>query len=302
MSNLERAPGHVSFGFFSDLISLTKPKITLMALLVAIAGLLHAQEQPTLLNTSVLFSLLGIVFLVSGSSALNMYLERELDARMARTKERPLPAKRIHAYWAILVGLVSALFASFLLLHASNTLTVIAGILSLGLYVWGYTPLKKRSWVALLVGSIPGAMPVMLGYLSWAGHLDQKSISLFLWAFLWQIPHFLAISIFREKEYTAAGFPVMSASLGIKLTKNMLIVTSWLLVFSTVGLYMSAIIDLKLLVIALFFGVWFLWTCHRGFYTLDTNIWAKRAFKASLVYQSLVFVLLIYAGISACFV
>lgn len=289
--------GQDALSFVNDLVSLTKPKITLMALMVAIAGLLHAQEQPRLLTSSVLLSLLGIALLVSGSSALNMYVERDLDQRMTRTKERPLPAGRISAGWAIAVGALSALCASLLLLRASNVMTVVAGFFSLGLYVWCYTPLKQKSWVALLVGSVPGAMPVMLGYLSWAGHMDGKAIALFMWAFLWQIPHFLAISIFREDEYTAAGFPVMSATLGLPLTKRMLIITSWLLVLSTVGLYLSHIIDATLLVLALVLGAWFLWTCHRGYEREATHAWAKKAFRASLVYQSLLFVLLIYAGL-----
>lgn len=290
--------GHDALSFIGDLLSLTKPKITLMALLVALGGLLHAQEKPLSITTPVLLSLLGIALLVGGSSALNMYVERELDQRMERTRERPLPAGRLSAGWAIAVGAFGAGAAFLLLMSASNGLTVIAGIISLGLYVWCYTPLKQKSWVALIVGSVPGAMPVMLGYISWAGHMDGKAASLFLWAFLWQIPHFIAISIFREAEYSAAGFPVMSASFGIPVTKRVLIITSWLLVFSTVGLYLSGIINVWLLFIALTLGVWFLWICHRGFFKAQTNDWAKKAFRASLVYQTLLFVLLIYAGLT----
>ena len=268
-----------------------------MAVLVAAAGLLHAPGQPSVIAWPALASLLGIAFLVSGSSALNMYLERFLDKKMTRTKDRPLPAGRLHAAWALVVGGVCIVGASVLLLLKSNNLTLCLGLLSWVLYVWCYTPLKQKSWTSLLVGSLPGAMPVMLGYLSWSGAIDTKALALFLWAFLWQIPHFLAISLFREQEYTAAGCPVLSAQCGIDLTKKVLLFTSWLLVFSTLGLYSSGVISLGLLIASLILGAWFLVVCHQGSRLSDTHQWAKRAFRASLLYQSALFVLLIYAAL-----
>ena len=281
----------------SDVIALTKPKITLMAVLVAAAGLLHAPGQPSVITWPAVASLLGIAFLVSGSSALNMYLERFLDKKMTRTKDRPLPAGRLHAAWALAVGVVCITGAALLLLFKSNALTLALGLVSWVLYVWCYTPLKQKSWISLLVGSLPGAMPVMLGYLSWSGEIDAKAIALFFWAFLWQIPHFLAISIFREQEYTAAGCPVLSATCGIAFTKKVLLFTSWLLVISTIGLYASGIINAGLLAACLILGAWFLFVCHQGSRNSDTNAWAKRAFHASLLYQSALFVLLIYAAL-----
>lgn len=278
-----------------DMVALTKPKITIMALLVALGGLLHAGPNISLMPA--LLSLLGIAFLVSGSSALNMYLERDLDRRMTRTRTRPLPAGRLDARWAIVVGFLSALGASLILWWSTNSLTLVAGLASLGLYVWCYTPLKQYSWTSLLVGSIPGAMPVMLGYIAISGMIDEKALALFLWAFLWQIPHFLAISLFREAEYTAAGFPVLSRAVGRDLTKQAIVLSSWLLVFSTLGLYWSKILNLWLSGFGLLVGAWFLYICHKGFFSMDANDWARRAFKASLVYQSILFVLIIIAAI-----
>ena len=282
---------------FSDVLALTKPKITLMAVLVAAAGLMHAPGQPSVIAWPALASLLGIAFLVSGSSALNMYLERYVDKKMARTKDRPLPAGRLHATWALVVACICILGAGILLWSKSNNLTLCLGLLSWVLYVWCYTPLKQKSWVALIVGSLPGAMPVMLGYLSWSGEIDAKALALFLWAFLWQIPHFLAISIFREQEYTAAGCPVLSASRGVAFTKKILLLTSWLLVFSTFGLFLSKIIGVGIFCLSLILGAWFLFICHQGYSSTNTNQWAKRAFKASLLYQSALFILLIYAAL-----
>lgn len=278
--------------FVGDIFALTKPKITLMAAVVACAGLLHARGSDFGLWPAT-FSLLGIAALVSGSSALNMYLERELDQKMLRTRDRPLPAGRLDAWWAVVVGVVCSVLAGFLLYATSNLLTLFLGISSLVLYVWCYTPLKQRTWFSLIIGSVPGAMPVVLGYISLANTIDVKAVALFAWAFLWQVPHFLAISLFREQEYTEAGFPVFSVTFSTNSAKKALLISSWLLVGSTVGLFASGVISLINLVLCLLLGAFFLHTCHRGAFTSDTHKWARRAFKASLIYQGLLFVLLI---------
>ncbi len=280
--------------FMGDIVSLTKPKITVMAVLVACAGVLHTGHELVLWQA--LLSLVGIGALVSGSSALNMYLEREQDGKMLRTSDRPFPARRLNSWWGICVGVVCAFASCFLLYTSSNSLTIALGFLSLLLYVFCYTPLKQKTWLALVVGSVPGAMPVALGYISLANTVDAQVLALFFWAFLWQIPHFLAISLFREQEYTAAGFPVLSETFGEKAAKHALLATSWLLVLSTFGLYASGVISLWQLGLCLALGAWFLYTCHRGSWTAHTNVWARRAFRASLYYQGLLFLILIVAA------
>lgn len=277
--------------FLGDIVSLTKPKITLMAVLVAWAGVLHAGKDFAALQVALL--LLGIGALVSGSSALNMYFERELDGKMARTKSRPLPAGRIDAWWAVLIGVLCSVAAGVLLSLASNVATVTLGLLSLVVYVFCYTPLKQKSWTALIVGSVPGAMPVALGYVALANRLDEKALALFLWAFLWQIPHFLAISIFREKEYSAAGFPLLSSKFGVTCAKWVLLATSWLLVLSTVALHYAGLMPLAYFWIAMVMGALFLAVCHVGAFSSNTFEWARRAFRASLLYQSALFMVLI---------
>ncbi len=281
--------------FMGDIISLTKPKITLMAVLVSCAGLMHASGEFIL--WSAVLSLLGIAALVSGSSALNMYFEREQDGRMTRTRDRPLPAKRLDPFWGIAVGCFCSIAACFLLYSASNILTLVLGLCSLLLYVFCYTPLKQKTWLALVVGSVPGAMPVALGYVSLANAVDGKVLALFAWAFLWQIPHFIAITLFRGPEYSMAGFPVLAEVRGVAVAKWTLLGTSWLLVLSTFGLYATGTISLMLLLLAIGLGAWFLLTCHRGIFGEKTEEWARRAFKASLIYQGMLFVIVIAAAL-----
>lgn len=281
----------LSQSFFGDIFALTKPKITVMTVFLSFAGLLHAKQA--FVFWPAFLVLLGIGALVSGSSALNMYLERDLDRYMARTKDRPLPSGRIESFWAVIVGVFCSVISCLLIYASSNVLTLILGALSLILYVFLYTPLKRKTWFALVIGSVPGAMPVMLGYTAYANTIDEKALALFFWAFLWQIPHFIAISLFREQEYTEAGFPVLSATYNEKSAKIALLGTSWLLVLSTVFMYVSHVISAANLACCLSLGVYFLFVCHKGAFSMNTSTWARRAFKASLVYQSLLFVLLV---------
>jgi heme o synthase len=277
--------------FMGDIFALTKPRITLMTVLVALAGLLHANSPVVIWPASL--SLIAIAALVSGSSAFNMYAERVQDKKMLRTKERPLASGRLHPNWGIIVGLFCSLSACVLLYVASNLLTLALSLVSLVIYLFCYTPLKQKTWVSLVVGSVPGAMPVVLGYLSSANNIDQKAVALFLWAFLWQIPHFIAISLFREDEYVNAGFPVISASFGQVLSKWILLLSSWLLVLSTIGLYITSVISFFSLGFCIILGAIFLAICHQGIFSSKTSPWAKRVFKASLIYQTFLFAILI---------
>lgn len=278
----------------SDLWALAKPKITFMAVLVALGGYLHGGH--TVLSVDSVLIILAIGLLVSGSGALNMYLERELDKKMIRTAQRPLPAGRMHPWWAILCGGLWSLLALVMIWFLSGDLNAILGALALFTYVCLYTPLKQCSWWSLIVGSVPGAMPVVLGYVANSGLLDHKALALFLWAFLWQIPHFLAISLFRESDYVNAGLKVLSHEKSKDLAKWMVLATSWLLVLSTVFLFLSGVFNLWFSVLALVVGTHFLYLCHKGFYQDKLDLWAKRAFKASLIYQSLLFILVITAA------
>lgn len=285
--------------FFGDLLALTKPRITIMAMLVALAGIFHAKDFGPIVFAKSLYSLLGIALLVSASSSINMYLERNADALMERTKKRPLPAKRLKPIWAILMAFFCLILSCPMLLYwGGNGLTFLCGFLSFLIYAFFYTPFKQKSWTALLLGSVPGAMPVVLGYLAHSNAIDKKSLALFLWAFLWQIPHFLSISLFRQEEYTKAGFPVLSYIYGESFAKNFIIITSWSLVISTLGLFFSHVFSNFGLMFSIFLGAWFLYIVHNGFKSKEANFWAKRVFKATLIYQTILFFVIIAEGLA----
>ena len=201
----------------SDVFALGKPRVTLMVLLTALAGLYMAPAHPDLFV--VVWALAGTGLIVVGANALNMYLERDLDRHMSRTRRRPLPAGRMAPWVALAFGLFASVVAVPMLWVGAGPVTALLAAAANASYVLLYTPLKQRSWVALLVGAVPGAVPPLLGWTAATGHIDAGGLALFGILFVWQIPHFHAIALFRLDEYTRAGLKVLPNQGGIGLTK-----------------------------------------------------------------------------------
>ena len=191
-----------------DFLELTKPRIT--TLVVVTAGVGYAVGAPRGLEPAAFVALLiGTALVAGGASALNQYWEREADARMERTRLRPLPAGRVTPVEALAFGLAVA-GAGLVLLATINGLTALLGLGALASYVLAYTPLKRITSLCTVVGAIPGALPPMMGWAAARGTVDAGAWALFGVLFLWQLPHFLAIGwIFRE-DYARGGFPMLT--------------------------------------------------------------------------------------------
>jgi protoheme IX farnesyltransferase len=288
----EVKPLFFSLGALSDALELTKPRITAMAAILALSGMFLASGGSAFLADA-LWPLLGIALLVSGAGALNMYIERDSDKYMERTRNRPLPSGRLEPWAAIVVGAFCSLASSSILFWRTNSPTLILGLFSLICYVWIYTPLKKHTWLSLAIGAVPGAMPAVLGYTAIKGVLDVQGLALFFVAFLWQFPHFVAISIFREAEYVRAGCPVLSHVYGLPFARGFMVTTTGLLILSTVGLAMVAPSTSFFVVASLALGGWFFWSTVTGFSFERAEAWAKNVFFVSLCYQTLLFAILI---------
>jgi len=191
-----------------DFLELTKPRIT--TLVVITAGVGYAVGAPRGIEPAAFVALLiGTALVAGGASALNQYWEREADARMERTRLRPIPAGRMAPQEALAFGLAVA-GAGLVLLATINGLTALLGLAALASYVLAYTPLKRLTSLCTVVGAIPGALPPMMGWAAARGSLDPGAWALFGILFLWQLPHFLAIGwIFRE-DYARGGFPMLT--------------------------------------------------------------------------------------------
>jgi protoheme IX farnesyltransferase len=264
-----------------DFLALTKPRITLLVLLTSTAGISVAPG--TAPSRRLWLSLMGTALIVSSANALNMWWERDLDGRMRRTAERPLPAGRLQASHALIFGIALAAVALPMLL-AVNFLTALLGVFALLTYVLVYTPLKTRSWLALLVGAVPGALPPLMGWATVTGRADWGGIALFLVLFLWQVPHFGAISLFRASEYEGAGMRVLAVEKGEKSAQRTMALFTVLLVAASVLVVPLGVARMVYLAVALVAGGAFVAMSVRGLLPNAGSRWAKQLFALSIVY------------------
>ena len=207
---VERSSGSLTIAErVSDFVELTKLRISLLVLVtVAVSGYLARFGQPEfwpLLN-----AMLGTALVAASASALNQWLERDVDALMPRTADRPLPAGRMSSTQVLCFAAASFLAGVVLLAAVCGWLTSACGLATWLLYAWIYTPLKRRTPWNTAVGAVSGAAPVLIGWTAVGGSLDVGLASLFLLVFLWQFPHFMAIAWLYRKQYAAAGMQMMT--------------------------------------------------------------------------------------------
>ena len=194
-------------------IALLKPRLSLLVAFSSAFGYLLAVSGP--IDFTVLAVLIISGFLLSGSAVtINQILERELDKRMKRTQNRPLPTGVINDTEAWVVAAVTGVGALLLLAQFTNALTVGLSLLSLFLYSFVYTPLKRVGPIAVLVGAIPGALPPLLGWVAATGAISHEALVIFGIQFIWQFPHFWAIAWVADEDYKKAGFKLLPSGGG----------------------------------------------------------------------------------------
>ncbi|HTS16936.1 MAG TPA: heme o synthase [Verrucomicrobiae bacterium] len=273
-------------------VELAKPRILSMVLVTTTIGFFLAAKSVHPLPT-LLLTLLGVGCATGGSAALNNYLEREVDGKMERTRQRALPAGVIQPANALAFGISLVLIGVVLLVWTVNLLTAFLVLLASFLYVLVYTPMKRLTWLNTTFGAIPGAIPPMCGWAAASGHLDHGAWVLFLILFAWQHPHFYAIAWMFRDDYRNAGFkmlPVVDPSgastfrqtiffavllLGVSILPTIIGMTGRVYCFGAIAM------GAALLAV----GAWF--THSKSF--LD----ARRLLKASVVYLPLLLLLII---------
>jgi protoheme IX farnesyltransferase len=280
--------------FLRALIELGKPRVTAMVIFTFGGGLLLAPGQ--IVWAHALTALVGTTLIVAAANAINMYLERDVDGLMRRTRRRPLPEGRLSPMTALAAGAMLGSAALPLLFVGGGFLVAALGLLAFYSYVWGYTPLKRKSPIALYVGAVPGAMPPLMGWATATGRLDAGGLALFLVLFVWQIPHFIAIAIFRAEDYAGAGFRVHSLERSPRSTRAIMMISSLVLVASTLLLCALGVANFIYGAIATGLGVGFLAQAWNGMGLAPddprTRRWARGLFFYSLIYLTALFVAL----------
>jgi protoheme IX farnesyltransferase len=190
---------------------LLKPRLSFLVAFSAVFG--YVLGTSGTLNWPSLFMLGLGGFLVSGASVtINQIIERDLDRLMSRTQNRPLPSRRIGVSEAVWVAILTAVMGLALLMEFTNPLTVLLSLVSLLLYSFAYTPLKRVGPVAVFVGAIPGALPPLLGWVAARGTIGYEALILFAIQFIWQFPHFWAIAWVSHEDYQKAGFKLLPSA------------------------------------------------------------------------------------------
>jgi len=277
----------------ADIVSLTKPRITALVLLTGAAGVGLSPRTAGL--STLALAMVGTALIVGGANALNMWLERDVDSRMERTRHRPLPSGRMSPDVALAWGIALAVGA-IPLLFAVNAVTGCFGCAALALYVGLYTPLKRRTDMALLVGAVPGAIPPILGWTSATGTIGVGGVLLFALLFFWQLPHFAAISIARADEYAAANLKVMSTVRGERTTRWFVFGWSLLLVGTSLLFVPLGVARARYAVVAVVLAVPCLGLAVAGLTRsarFDGRCWASRVFAFSISHLTLLIVALL---------
>ncbi len=273
-----------------DFYDLSKPGIGFYSLLTTATSFWLASTvfHPVLF----LHTLIATGLVTCGGGALNQVIEIEADSQMRRTEKRPLPSGRVSPLTGLLFGVLSAAGGVLYMLLFVNGLASLLAILTLGGYLFVYTPLKKKTHLATLIGAFPGAVPILIGWAAVRGSLGPEAWALFAILFLWQIPHFLAIAWMYRKDYARAGFPLLTV-IDPEGNRSALQILNYTLALVPVSLLPTllhmtgAIYFGGALLLGLGFGV----AAIRAA-TQRTNTTAKQLLYASIIYLPVILVLL----------
>ena len=280
-------------GTLGALVELMKPSIAALVMVTATCGALVAGG--TLPLARLIVALLATTLVVGAANALNMYVERDTDALMRRTQARPLPSGRLGSEVALGFGLLAASLGLNVLGVVAGGLACALTFLAFASYVFVYTPLKRVTPHALVIGALPGALPPLIGYAAVRGSLGLPALFLFAVLFVWQMPHFLAISLFLQEDYRRGGMQVYSVARGPERAVRAL--RGWALVLFAVTL-LPALggVHLGYFFVAVPAGLAFLALATFVPSGLSRVHWARRVFFASMPYLVVVYAAFVAAA------
>ena len=275
-----------------DLARLVKPRIMGMALLTAAGAMSLAPGE--VLPGRALWLILGTALIVGSANTLNMWLERDIDCLMARTRDRPLPRHRLAARTALVFGAVQGAL-SLPALAMVNVVTAALGLVALLMYVGVYTPMKQRSHWATWVGAVPGALPALMGWTAATGRVELAGLAVFGVLFFWQIPHFHAIALYRQRDYDAAGLKTLPGTHGVVAARHHIVFYLAVQVAVSLSLVPLGVTGLPYLVTAVLLGAVVLVQGASGLRS-GTAKWARSVFLASILYLPVLFAVMVLDG------
>ena len=272
----------------ADYIALTKPRIIVLLLLTTLAAMFLASSGPLPLSL-VLFTMVGGALAAGGANAMNMFLDRDVDALMGRTSRRPVPSSRITPYAALVYGIALNIASFVILWWGANLLAAVLALAGSVYYVLVYTRMLKRTTPHnIVLGGAAGAVPPLVGWAAVAGNISLGAICLFAIIFYWTPPHFWALALLRRADYARAGIPMLPVARGEAETKWQILLYTLLLLSVSVMPTPLRLMGPLYLVLALLLGLRFLQYAIRLFRESDTrSAWAL--YKYSLLYLALLF-------------
>ncbi len=272
---------------FGDYYSLAKPGIVYGNVLMTLGGFLLATRVDAFpLGANVpllLWTLLGMALVIASAGAFNNYLDRDIDGAMARTRHRPLVAKRITTRASLTLGAVFGVLGFFILIAHVNIITAVVAAVGFVFYLFVYTLWsKRRSVFGTILGSIAGAVPPVAGYAAVSGRVDANALILFAILVLWQMPHFFAIGIYRREDYLNANIPIMPVKHGVRATKRAIL--AYVVAFAIVAILLGVMgyAGISYFVVAASLSIIWLIYSVSGFWTRDDRRWARQMFFISL--------------------
>lgn len=270
----------------SDFAELVKARLTLLVLVTTAVGYYLGAKGP--INPAALFhAVFGTALAAAGAAALNQWWERRLDALMHRTRARPIPAGRMLARDALILGCLLSVAGIVYLSLACNSLSALLAAATIVIYIFAYTPLKRVSTFNTLIGAIPGALPPVVGWAAASGRVEIGAWSLFAILFFWQMPHFFAIAWMYREDYARAGFEMISKddNTGARSASQSVLFCILLLLISGIPQFLGLVSGIYLIVELVLNGL-FIFVAMR-FLRTQQRADARRLFLTSIAYLPL---------------
>lgn len=280
----------------TDILELFKPRLAGLVMVTMLIGALLAPGKIYFLDVFLSFFLIFMV--VASATTLNCWMERDVDGLMERTKERALPSGRMKPKTALWIGLGLGLFSLPALYFLVNPLTAFLGLLAHLMYLLAYTPLKRHSATALFVGAVPGALPPVMGWTTLTGSMDTTAWCLFAILFIWQLPHFLAISIYYRGDYEAAGIKIFARKTNFTAVRRDIFLYTGVLMACALAPAWWAGFGANYKISATVLSLAFLGWAIYGFFIKTTEDsmrrWARSYFLGSIIYLPLLLAAMVF--------